>query len=250
VPGWAYGGSMSREGGEAPLDGDGSPTIRLTPHVMFGLLISLVGIVFTLDNLNLADASSYLRYWPAGLIAIGLAKLWQVRAGHGSAVGGVFFVVAGAWMLLDTLELIAVSFIDFWPLLLVMVGGMIVWQGIRGRHLRAGGPSDATVNAIAVLSGVNRGSNSTAFRGGELTAFMGGCEIDLRQAAIHGEAVIDVFAMWGGIEIQVPENWTVIGRVTPLMGGYDDTTRPQPGATAHKLIVRGVVLMGGVEVKN
>ncbi|HJR60183.1 MAG TPA: DUF5668 domain-containing protein [Vicinamibacterales bacterium] len=242
---------MSREEREAPLgDGGNPPAIRLTPHLMFGLLICLVGVVFTLDNLNLADASRYLRYWPAGLIAIGLAKLWQVRGGHGSALGGVFFVMAGTWMLLDTLELITVSFLDFWPLLLVMVGGMIVWQGLRGRHHRPGGASDATVNAIAVLSGVNRGSNSTAFRGGELTAFMGGCEIDLRQAAIHGEAVIDVFAMWGGIEIQVPENWTVIGRVTPLMGGYDDTTRPPQGATAHKLIVRGVVLMGGVEVKN
>jgi hypothetical protein len=242
---------MIRDGRERPLDGDGNPpAIRLTPHVMFGLLISLVGVVFTLDNLNLADSGKYLRYWPAGLIAIGIAKLWQVRGGHGSALGGVFFVTAGTWMLLDTLELITVSFLDFWPLLLVMVGGMIVWQGLRGRHHRAGAASDATIHAIAVLSGVNRGSNSAAFRGGELTALMGGCEIDLRQAAIHGEAVIDVFAMWGGIEIQVPENWTVIGRVTPLMGGYDDTTRPQRGETAHKLIVRGVVLMGGVEVKN
>jgi predicted membrane protein len=222
----------------------------MTPHLMFGLLIILVGVVFTLDNLDLADASDYLRYWPAGLIAIGVAKLLQVRSGHGSAIGGVLFIVAGGWMLLDTLHIVTLSFMDFWPLLLVLVGGMIVWQGIRGRQYRETAASDDTVNAIAVLSGVNRGSNSTAFRGGELTAFMGGCEIDLRHAAINGEAVIDVFAMWGGIEIRVPENWTVIGRVTPLMGGFEDTTRPPQGATAHKLVIRGVVLMGGVEVKN
>lgn len=226
------------------------PAARLTPHLMFGLLIILVGVVFTLDNLNLAEANDYLRYWPAGLIAIGLAKLWEVRTGRGSALGGGLFIIAGVWMLLDSMDLIDVSFLDFWPLLLVMVGGMIVWQGIRGRQHRATASTDATVNAIAVLSGVNRGSNSTAFRGGELTAFMGGCEIDLRQASINGEAVIDVFAMWGGIEIRVPENWTVIGRVTPLLGGFEDQTRPTQGATAHKLVVRGVVLMGGVEVKN
>ena len=225
------------------------PSLRLTPHLMFGLLIILLGVVFTLDNLELADAGNYLQYWPAGLIAIGLTKLAQVRAGQGSPVGGVLFIVVGAWMLLDTTGVITLSVMDFWPLLLVFVGGMIVWQGLRGRHHRALA-SDATVNAIAVLSGVNRGSNSAAFRGGELTAFMGGCEIDLRQAAIHGEAVIDVFAMWGGLEIRMPENWTVIGRVTPLMGGFEDTTRPVAGATAHKLIVRGFVIMGGVEVKN
>ena len=103
---------------------------------------------------------------------------------------------------------------------------------------------------MAVLGGVNRGNNSRAFRGGDLTAVMGGCEIDLRQAAIEGEAVIDVFAMWGGIEIRVPENWSVVGRVTPILGGYEDKTRPPRDAGTQRLIVRGMVIMGGVEIKN
>lgn len=226
------------------------PTVIITPHLMLGLLILLLGVVFTLDNLDIVAARRFLTYWPLGLILIGAAKLWQVRTGHGRATGGILFIAAGGWLLLDNLDLIDVSLFAFWPMLLVVAGAVIVIQSIRRPRLPADTASEQTVNAIAVMSGVNRGSNSTRFRGGELAAFMGGCEIDLRQAAIHGEAVIDVFAMWGGIEIQVPEDWTVIGRVTPLMGGFDDTTRPPKGATEHRLIVRGVVLMGGVEVKN
>jgi predicted membrane protein len=226
------------------------PTLRLTPHLMFGLLIILVGVVFTLDNLDMADSRQFLRYWPAGLIAIGAAKLWQVRSGYGSAIGGVLFVIAGGWMLLDSLDILDVSVLDFWPIVLIVAGSMIVWQGIRGRQHAALGTTGETINAIAILSGVSRGSNSASFRGGELTAFMGGCELDLRQAAINGDAVIDVFAMWGGIEIRVPDNWTVMGRVTPIMGGFEDKTRAPQGAATHRLIIRGVVLMGGVEVKN
>jgi len=227
-----------------------SPTVRITPHLMFGLLIILVGVVFTLDNLDIVSARRFLVYWPAGLILIGAAKLWQVRTGYGSPIGGALFVVAGTWMLLRTLEMVDVSIIRFWPLLMVFAGGVVVWHSIRGPRLRGDAPGDAVVHATAILSGVQRGSSARNFRGGELTAFMGGCEIDLRQAAISGEAVIDVFAMWGGIEIRVPENWTVIGRVTPIMGGFEDTTRASGDARTHMLTIRGVVLMGGVEVKN
>ena len=86
------------------------------------------------------------------------------------------------------------------------------------------------MSALAILGAVMRGNNSQAFRGGNLVAIMGGCEIDLRNAAIDGEAVIDVFAMWGGIELRVPADWTVSSQIVPLMGGVEDKTRPPRGA--------------------
>ena len=88
------------------------------------------------------------------------------------------------------------------------------------------------------------------FRGGDLNAFMGGVELDLRQAAIaEPPAVIDVFAMWGGIEIRVPERWSVDPRVTAILGGFEDKTR-SPDDSTERLVVRGLVLMGGIEIKN
>jgi len=226
------------------------PSVRITPHLIFGLLIIFVGIAFTLDNLDIAEVDGLLRYWPSALMLIGVAKLWQARAGYGSGLTGVLIAGTGGWLQLEALGYVDQSVFELWPMLLVIAGGALVWQGLRGRHERRALVGDSTINAIAVLAGVNRGSNSSAFRGGELTAVMGGCEIDLRHAAIHGEAIIDVFAMWGGIEIRVPEDWRVIGRVTPVMGGFEEKTRPPHGAAEHTLVVRGFVLMGGVEVKN
>lgn len=230
--------------------GPPAPNVRITPHLVLGLLIIVLGVVFTLDNLEIVSADHFLEYWPAGLILIGATKLWKVRTGYGSPIGGVLFVVAGVWMLLHTLDVVDVSIISFWPLLLIFAGGVIVWQSIRGPRLPGEAASDAVINAIAILSGVQRASSARNFRGGEMTAFMGGCAIDLRRAAIHGEAVIDVFAMWGGIEISVPESWTVIDRVTPIMGGVEDSTRAPASSEGQTLIVRGVVVMGGIEVKN
>ena len=225
------------------------PGIRFTPQLLMGLFIIIVGVMFTLDNLGLAEADRYIRYWPAGLIAIGLLKLWQSR--EGGAFAGLVFTTVGTWLLLESLGIVRVNFWDMWPLLLVLFGASMVWQGLRGgRRPAIASDANDTLSALAVLSGVNRGNNSRAFKGGDLTAVMGGCEIDLRQAAIEGEAVFDVFAMWGGIEIRVPENWTVVGRVTPILGGFDDKTRAPQGAGTHRLIVRGFAIMGGIEIKN
>lgn len=222
---------------------------RLTPQLVLGLLIVIVGVLFTLDNMGLAYAEDYLRYWPVGLIAIGLVKLWQAGKGRCGGFGGVIFVGIGTLLLLDSLDMVRISVNEIWPMLLVFFGASMVWRGWYGRRAIAA-DSAATVSGIAILGGVKRGNNSRAFRGGDLTAIMGGCEIDLRQAAIDGEAVIEVFAMWGGIEIRVPEDWTVNSRVVPLLGGMEDKTHPPQGATTHRLVLRGFAIMGGIEVKN
>lgn len=221
----------------------------IAPQLVMGVLIVVVGLLFTLENVGVIDGHDYLRYWPVALIAVGLLKLWQ---GSGGAVfGGFIFVFVGVWLLLEGMGIVTVSLWNLWPMILVFAGASMVWRGMHG-HAVEGATVDAhsTVSALAVLAGVNRGNTSKTFRGGDLTAVFGGCQIDLRQAAIEGEAVIDVFAMWGGIEIKVPENWSVSGRVTPILGGYEDKTRTVSDGTNQRLLVRGLVIMGGVEIKN
>lgn len=227
-----------------------TPQPRITFHVVLGVFIIALGVLFTLDNLGLVHAGRFLRFWPLALVAIGLTKLAHARE-SGGTFGGFVITVAGVWLLLEQTALVRVSFWDLWPMLLVFFGAYLVWQGATGRQQqRAAADSADTVSAFALLGGVARGNNSRHFRGGDITVFMAGCEIDLRHAAINGDATMDVFAMWGGIEIRVPEDWTVISRVTPMLGGIDDKTRPPQGLATHRLTVRGLAIMGGIEIKN
>lgn len=222
---------------------------HITPQVVLGLLVIVIGVLFTLDNLHVIDAEDYLQYWPAILVAIGGLKLWQARDGHG-VFGGLFLTIVGIWLLLDRLVVFRVALWDVWPLFFVFLGGYLVWRGIGGYRRTSAPDSRNELSAVAIMSGVVRSSNASAFERADLTAIMGGCEIDLRHATIAGdEAVVDVFALWGGIEIRVPEDWTIDVRVTPLMGGVEDKTRPGPPATGKRLVLRGLVIMAGIVVK-
>ena len=223
-----------------------------TAQVVFGLIIVVVGVLFTLDNLEVLDAREYLRYWPAGLVAVGLTKIYHARsAGHGW-VSGLIFIGVGTWMLLSGVLYFTVNLRQALPLALVALGGYMVWRGFGGHRREAPNDGQSSFSALAIMGGVSRRSNSQTFRGADLTAVMGGCEIDLRQASIApgSEAVVDVFAFWGGIDIKVPDDWTVVMRAMPLMGGVEDKTRAPQGAAGKRLILRGIVVMGGVSIKN
>lgn len=223
-----------------------------TAQVVFGLMVVAVGILFTLDNFEILDARDFLQYWPAGLVAVGLLKLWHAtRDGHGW-FGGLMFVVVGTWMLIERIVYFTINARELMPLILVFIGGYMVWRGFGGHRRERESDGHSSFSALAIMGGVARRSSSQTFRGADLTAVMGGCEIDLRQASIEPgvEAVIDVFAFWGGIDIKVPEDWTVVTRAMPLMGGVEDKTRSPQQSGKKRLIIRGIVVMGGVAVKN
>ena len=223
-----------------------------TAQVVFGLMIVVVGILFTLDNVGLIDARDYLQFWPAGLVAVGLLKLWHAaRDGHGW-LGGLIFVVIGTWMLVERIVYFTINARELLPLILVVLGGYMVWRGFGGQRRERESDGHSSFSALAIMGGVARRSSSQTFQGADITAVMGGCEIDLRPASIAAgtEAIIDVFAFWGGIDLKVPEDWTVVTRAMPLMGGVEDKTRAPQGPTAKRLVIRGIVIMGGVTVKN
>jgi hypothetical protein len=104
---------------------------------------------------------------------------------------------------------------------------------------------------LALMSGVERRLRAQMFASAEMTAIMGACELDLRHAEMEGgEAHISAFALWGGIEIRVPDHWVVINRSMALMGGVEDTTRHVDTANRPRLFVHGFALMAGIEIKN
>ncbi len=226
-----------------------SSRMRVSPQLVFGLSAIGFGVLLTLGNLRILDLGDVWRFWPAILILVGVAQILGSCCTSG-IVTGVIVGGVGTLLLLDNLHLVSFYVWDLWPLLLVAVGGSIVWRAVDRDH-GVSSISSRDVSGFALMSGVVRRCDSQSFRGGDLTAIMGGCEIDLRDASIDSDAaVINVLAIMGGIEIKVPADWRVKSEVFPLLGGFDDKTREPNDLNTKTLVVKGLVTMGGVEVKN
>jgi hypothetical protein len=135
------------------------------------------------------------------------------------------------------------------PSVAIIIVALIVFFAINGRDSSASNRNTGTFSSTAVLSGVKHTSGSEAFRGGDASAWLGGVELDFRDATMEGsEATVEVTAVMGGIDIRVPRNWTVVNHVTPILGGVDDHTHPSD--SNKRLVIEGTVVMGGLDIKN
>jgi Cell wall-active antibiotics response 4TMS YvqF/Domain of unknown function (DUF5668) len=218
---------------------------RVTPRLVIGLAVMLAGFLLALDSLGFADAGEVFRYWPLALVAVGVTKL---LSGPAQRSGASFLIVLGAALLALNLGLL--SFPRVAALVLFLVGARIAWKALVPRGSVPGTAGESTLDMVAIMGGSKRSLSGADFKGGQAFAFMGGSEIDLRRASMtKDEAVLDIFVFWGGIEVKVPEDWEVVSRGLPILGGFVDNTRHSPGAQ-KRLVVTGMAIMGGIEVKN
>jgi hypothetical protein len=125
-----------------------------------------------------------------------------------------------------------------------------IMSDIGGRSGAAASPNH--LSEWAIFGGGRRRNDSQDFQGGEAFAMFGGIELDLRKAAsTREEIVIDVNAIFGGIEVRVPENWSVTVRGAGIFGGYEDKTfRAALDPKQPHLTVNGVAVFGGVTIQN
>lgn len=241
-----------------PRHRPGRPNVPVSGQLLVGLVVLTVGVLLTLDNLGFLRAGDFLRFWPVVLLVVGAMHIRQART-PARVVSGLIWMLVGSILLGNRLNLWYWDIWDFWPLLLVVFGVFILSQAFR-RHdgkppadggLNAAKDDGSVVSGIAVLGGFQRKVSSQEFRGGDLTAFMGGCMLDLRGAELAGgRAEINAFVLMGGIALRVPEGWDVRVEAVPFMGGIEDKTRQTPGESMPRLVVKGFIMMGGVEIKN
>ncbi len=214
------------------------------------LLLNTFGLIHT-------PLWHYIMNWKTLLIVIGLILLaspeHRITAYILVGLGLVFWVPS----LLGT----DVRFHQvFWPVILIAIGLIIISR--RGKHGGVGSKQirneDGTVsvdylNDIAIFGGGLMRVESQNFKGGTLTAIFGGREINLRTAQIAPEGcVIDVFAMFGGTKLIVPDDWQVKSDALSLFGGFSDKRHIRPDEVKENkiLLLKGVVMFGGVEVKS
>lgn len=226
---------------------------NLNRSAVVGLVFLTIGITLILDNFGLIPhRASYLIFrWENILILVG-GILLITRQNN---MVGAILVGLGAFFSFDHWFDVNVNIFDLWPVVFVIAGLYIIR---RNRGSQNYDPTSNTfdrdvIEDVAVFGGGDRVFTSQNFKGGTLTAIFGGSNIDLTTCDLaEGQNVIDVFYMFGGSKIRVPQDWDVHLNVTGIFGAMTDKrTLIDPNKNPEKtLYVKGLALFGGADLTN
>lgn len=211
-----------------------------------GILFLLLGGALLLQNTNVIDIADVSKqYWPLLIVLAGLMVLLNNAK---SWLFALFLIVLGGLYQLRELDI--VSF-EPWPVIVslffIAVGLSFIF---RQSYINKNLTKDQRDDVTAIMGGADTTNASQDFKAAKLTAIMGGAKIDLRKAVIKDEAVIEVFAFWGGVEILVPKDVVIRNRLNNIMAGTDDRTEQESKKDAPVIVLTGDVIMAGVDIRN
>ena len=223
--------------------------------IALGGIIVLVGLALLLDNMGIVSFRDVWRYWPVLLIVYGVSRVLSCHRTSGYIWGGAIALI-GTFLLLDNLDVVFFNAALIWPLVIIAFGLSMLVRAIDRRRSVEGAPASSgpVLNVVAIFSGSRRSVDSQDFRGGEVVAVFGGIRLDLRRAAMTVDrAVLEINAVFGGVEIRVPETWLVTMKGAGVFGGFDDKTihpKPDPNVKMPELVITGASVFGGTSVSN
>ncbi len=139
------------------------------------------------------------------------------------------------------------------PIILVIVGIAIIFRNFLGSAAKA-----RQVNAMhqgempeyaAVFGSQNVRLMNEYFYGASLTAVFGGVDLDLRNAIITKDVVINATAVFGGADIFLPSNVKLKTSSLPIFGGTSKKAVTSEDPDAPTVYVNATCIFGGVDIK-
>lgn len=236
-------------------------------RICAGILVLGAAVLFFLKEAGYF-IPSWVFTWPVLLIAIGIISGIKHKFRH--AAWFILITIGGIFLLDDIVPDLSIQKYKI-PLILLMIGLILIFKPKNRykpyakyqcrnhyHHHKWNIGADNTMNETNeeviminnVFAGTKKSIISKNFKGGDIRNVFGGCEINMMQADITSEAIINITQHFGGIKLVVPANWVVKSDVSCVLAGIEDHRQPVTPSSAESksLLLKGQVVMGGIEI--
>ncbi len=223
-------------------------------RAIIGIVLILIGIAFIGKTLDFFPhhIMRHVFTWEMILIVLGLLF---ISTRDNRTTGWILLAVGLVFWLPDFIDVPFGVRRLFWPAMLILLGVLIIVRSSVGRRTTSASENtNDFIDDIAIFGGGDKLVVSDNFKGGNVTAVFGGSKIDLTKSQLApGKNVIDMFCLFGGSTLIVPDNWNVKVEVVSIFGGFSDKRYIKPDTTmdiGKEIVIKGFAMFGGGEIKN
>ena len=226
--------------------------MKKAKNIIWGVILVAIGLIAGCNVLGIADINIFFDGWWTLFIII---PCFVGLITDDDKTGNLIGLIIGAGLLLICQDIL--NFELVWkmllPIILVIIGLSMIFKDTIGgkvaKEIKKLNKENSNKNEYcAVFSGENVNFDGQQFEGAEINAIFGGVKLDLRNADITSDVVISACAVFGGVDIFVPEHVDVKVKSTSIFGGTSDKTKHANG-DAPVGYVDASSQLGGVVVK-
>lgn len=236
--------------------------MKKTKGILWGIFIVALGILWGLKEADIVNYSLFFDgWWTLFIIVPSIICLITERDKRGSLI----CLAVGVLLLVN-------CYFDLWqykkflfPLIIVIIGASVIVGNIFDKKseyqpIEQQNP-DGNVNygePVYIPQGNQEYYASftsedyrfdNGFAGGKFSATFGGIKLDIRNADIVHNCVINTNATFGGVEIYVPQDVRVVVKSNSVFGGTSDKSNKNLPADAKTVFVNATNLFGGTDIK-
>lgn len=222
-------------------------------NCLLGFVLILAGAVFAGNAMGWWQVSLFFQgWWTLFLIIPAISSMIRRGIHIGNSIllliGVLLFFSAQSWIPFQILRRL------MFPLILIFIGVGVLLHNIFAAGRNPEAPSMASVQSrefCAVFSGREETfPNGELFEGASCLSVFGGVDLDLRGVVLTYDVRIDATAIFGGVDLKLPEGYAVKTSCFPLFGGMDNHCKGAASLEGVPTIyVNATCIFGGVDLK-
>ncbi len=219
---------------------------------IIGFLLIFIGLILGLNAFGITNINLFFSgWWTLFIIIPSLVGLINDKEKTSSLI----FLIIGVWLFLAERDLIEYELLIklLLPVILISIGLLLVFKdvlSINGKEIKKiNANNKESNNYIAVFGSQDLKFEDEKVENLDLKSLFGGIKLDLRDAKIEKDIVINTLSVFGGIDIYVPDGVKVKVSSTPFFGGVEVKRKKQSNNKEITIYLNSVCIFGGVDVK-
>ena len=219
-------------------------------NLIWGIILIVIGVIIGLNSLGITNINLFFDgWWTLFIIVPSIIDLIK----NPTKTNNYIWLGVGIVLLLCAQEILKFELIGklIFPAILVGIGLSILLKDKVGKKVKEKIKSlnqDGLEEYYAIFSGQEINPKGEEFKGANLNAIFGGIDLNLTEAQIQKDTLINITSVFGGVDIKVPSNVNIKVQSTSIFGGIDNKVKKYT-ENLPTIYVKSFCLFGGADIK-